>query len=131
TQQRPNIHIDDMVRAYEVLLQAPDALIDGKIYNAGYDNATVSEIAETVRRVVSQDDELGGDIDLEVVPTDDNRSYRISSEKIARDLGFRPSKTVEDAVHDLVAAFKDGRLKNTMDDIRYYNIKTMQALQLG
>jgi nucleoside-diphosphate-sugar epimerase len=131
TQQRPNIHIDDMVRAYELLLEAPDEQIDGKIYNAGYDNATVLEIAETVRRVVSQDNELGGVIDLEVVPTDDNRSYRISSEKIARDLGFKPSRTVEDAVRDLVSAFKDGRLKNTMDDIRYYNIRTMQALQLS
>ena len=131
TQQRPNIHIDDMVRAYEVLLQAPDELIDGKIYNAGYDNATVLEIAETVRRVVSQDNELGGDIDLEIVPTDDNRSYRISSEKIARDLDFRPTRTIEDAVRDLVSAFKDGRLNNTMDDVRYYNIRTMQVLQLS
>jgi nucleoside-diphosphate-sugar epimerase len=91
----------------------------------------VLEIAETVQRVVSQDNELGGDIDLEIVPTDDNRSYRISSEKIARDLDFRPTRTIEDAVRDLVSAFKDGRLKNTMDDIRYYNIRTMQALRLS
>ena len=124
------IPVLDMVRAYELLLQAPDELIDGKIYNAGYDNATVLEIAETVRRVVSQDNELGGDIDLEIVPTDDNRSYRISSEKIARDLDFRPTRTIEDAVRDLVSAFKDGRLNNTMDDIRYYNIRTMRVSQL-
>ena len=131
TQQRPNLHIDDMVRAYELLLEVPDELIDGNVYNAGCGNATVMEIAETVRGVVSQDNEFGGVIDLEVVATDDNRSYRISSEKIRRDLGFTPKKTVEDAVRDLVAAFKDGRLKNTMDDIRYYNIKTMQAEQLS
>ena len=130
-QQRPNIHIDDMVRVYELMLEVPDSSIGGKIYNAGYDNASVMEIAETVRRVVSQDNEIGGDVELEIVPTDDNRSYRISSERIARELGFKPTKTVEDAVRDLVSAFKDGRLTDTMNDIRYYNIKTMQSLMLS
>jgi nucleoside-diphosphate-sugar epimerase len=130
-QQRPNIHIADMVRAYEVLLEAPAEKIDGKVYNAGWDNATVMEIAETVRRVVSQDNVFGGDIGLEVVPTDDNRSYRISSRKIADELGFVPTHTIEDAVRDLVAAFKDKRLQDTMADSRYYNIKRMQEIRLA
>ncbi len=129
-QLRPNIHIDDMVRLYETVLILPDKQIDGKIYNAGYDNATVADLAQTVKRVVEQDNELGGEIALDAVPTDDNRSYHVSSQKIAKELGFRPEKTVEDAVRDLVAAFKDGRLPNTMDGIAYYNIKTMQALGL-
>jgi len=80
--------------------------------------------------VVERDNELGGPIELETVPTDDNRSYRVSSKKIANELGFRPEKTIEDAVRDLMAAVKDGRLKNTMNDSRYYNIKTMQAIDL-
>jgi nucleoside-diphosphate-sugar epimerase len=129
-QLRPNIHIDDMVRLYETVLVLPDKQIDGKIYNAGYDNATVTDLAETVKRVVEQDNELGGEIALDIVPTDDYRSYHVSSQKIAKELGFKPQKTVEDAVRDLVAAFKDGRLTNTMDGIAYYNIKTMQALGL-
>lgn len=129
-QLRPNIHIDDMVRFYELALELPGERIDGKIFNAGYDNAPVLELAETVRRVVQQDNELGGDIDMEIVPTDDNRSYHVSSRKAAEELGFTSKKTIEDAVRDLVAAFKDGRLSDTMDDIRYYNIKTMQALGL-
>jgi nucleoside-diphosphate-sugar epimerase len=111
-------------------LALPDEKIDGKVYNAGYDNATVMELATMVKRVVETDNEFGGRIDLEVVPTDDNRSYKVSSKKIASELGFVPRKTIEDAVRDLLAAFKDGRLKNTMDDARYYNIKTMQAAKL-
>ena len=106
-------------------------MIDGKIYNAGYDNETVLEIAETVRKVVSQDNVLGGTIDLEVVPTDDNRSYHVSSEKIARRARLQAQKTLRTPSAISSSAFKDGRLKNTMDDIRYYNIKTMQALQLS
>lgn len=129
-QLRPNIHIDDMVRLYETTLQLPDEQIDGRIYNAGYDNSSVADLAALVKRVVEQDNELGGEIAIETVPTDDNRSYHVSSRKIAQELGFRPQKTVEDAVRDLLAAFKDNRLRRTLDDPRYYNIKTMQALGL-
>jgi nucleoside-diphosphate-sugar epimerase len=129
-QLRPNIHIDDMVRLYETTLELPDEAIDGKTYNACYDNASVADLAAMVKRVVEQDNEVGGEIGIETVPTDDNRSYHVSSRKLAQELGFKPQKTVEDAVRDLLAAFKDGRLQRTMDDPRYYNIKTMQALGL-
>ncbi|MDP2295752.1 MAG: SDR family oxidoreductase [Pseudolabrys sp.] len=129
-QLRPNIHIQDMVDVYELALSAPAEVIDGKIYNAGFDNQSVEELAEIVRRVVQQDNVVGGPIGLEVQPTDDNRSYHVSSAKIAKELGFKPKRNIEDAVRDLVAAFKDGRLQNTMDDKRYYNIKTMQAISL-
>lgn len=130
SQMRPNIHIDDMCRIYEVALDLPAEKIDGKVYNVGFDNATVMELAHIVKGVVEKDNHYGGTIDLEVVPTDDNRSYKVSSKKIADELGFVPEKTIEDAVRDLLAAFKDGRLKHTMDDIGYYNIRTMQAVNL-
>ena len=129
-QLRPNIHIDDMVRLYETVLQLPDNVIDGGIYNAGYDNSSVSNLAAMVKRVVEQDNQFGGEITVETVPTDDNRSYHVSSRKIAKELGFKAEKTVEDAVRDLLAAFKDGRLEGSMSDPRYYNIKTMQARDL-
>jgi nucleoside-diphosphate-sugar epimerase len=129
-QLRPNIHIDDMSRLYEMVLTLPDEMIDGKVYNAGLDNASVRDLAEIVKSVVEKDNEVGGVIELETVPTDDNRSYRVSSKKIAKELGFKPQKTIEDAVRDLVSAIKDGKLKDTMNDKRYYNIKTMQAIDL-
>lgn len=129
-QLRPNIHIDDMVRLYETVLQLPDKMIDGGVYNAGYDNSSVSDLAAMVKRVVEQDNEFGGEIAIETLPTDDNRSYHVSSRKIAQALGFKAEKTVEDAVRDLLAAFKDGRLEGSMSAPRYYNIKTMQTRDL-
>jgi hypothetical protein len=63
-------------------------------------------------------------------PTDDHRSYHISSEKIRRELGFVARRGLEGAVRDLAAAFRAGKIPNPMDDIRYYNVKTMQALNL-
>lgn len=129
-QLRPNIHIDDMCRLYSMTLTLPTEAIDGKVYNAGYGNASVMDIAETVRRVVEADNMFGGKIDLVVEPTEDSRSYRVSSQKIKLELGFTADKSIEDGVRDLLAAFKDGRLKDTMSDRRYYNIRTMQAAGL-
>jgi nucleoside-diphosphate-sugar epimerase len=129
-QLRPNIHIDDMAALYELMLEVPDERIDGGVYNVGYENDSVMNIAQTVKRLVEKDNAIGREIKLEVVPTNDNRSYHISSEKIARELGFRPKKTVEDAVRGLLSAFKEGKLPNSMTDGRYFNIKTMQTIDL-
>ena len=123
-QMRPNIHIEDMVQAYIKSLEWPDEAIDGKIFNVGFDNFTVSEIANKVRKVV------GEDIEIVTTPTDDNRSYHVSSAKIKKELGFVAEHSVEDAVRDLVASFQAGKIPNAMTDSRYYNIKTMQKINL-
>jgi len=123
-QKRPNIHIADMADVYLRVLEAPADQIAGKTFNAGYENHTVTQLAETIRSVV------GRSTEIVTTPSDDNRSYHISSDKIRRELGFTPSHTIEDAVRGLVANFDAGRIPNPMTDIRYYNIKTMQALQL-
>jgi nucleoside-diphosphate-sugar epimerase len=123
-QMRPNIHIADMVDVYLKALEWPDEVIDGKIYNVGYENYKVIEIAEMVRKVVGQE------VEIVTTPTDDNRSYHVSSQKIRRELGFVAQHSVEDAVCDLVAAFQAGQIPDPMTDIRYYNIKMMQHLRL-
>ncbi|MBI5629797.1 MAG: NAD-dependent epimerase/dehydratase [Elusimicrobia bacterium] len=123
-QMRPNIHIEDMADLYVRSLEWPDEAVDGKIYNAGYHNHKVRQIAEMVRRVV------GPDVEIETVPTDDHRSYHISSEKIGRELGFLPKRSIEDAIRDLSAAYAAGKIPNPLTDIRYSNIKTIQSLRL-
>lgn len=123
-QMRPNIHIEDMAQAYIKSLEWPDEAIDGKIFNVGFDNFTVSEIADKVRKVV------GEDIEIVTTPTDDNRSYHVSSAKIKKELGYVAEHSVEEAIHDLVAAFQVGKIPNPMTDNRYYNIKIMQELKL-
>ncbi len=129
-QMRPNINIEDMTDLYLKVLELPEEKISGKIYNAGYQNHTVKELAEMVKRVVEREVSNGKKIDIVTTPSDDKRSYHISSEKIKRELGFIPKYTVEDAILSLVDAFKAGKLPNSMTDPRYFNIKTMQQLQL-
>jgi len=123
-QLRPNIHIEDMTDLYILLLAAPDAAVDGKVWNAGYHNLKVMEIAERVRA------KIGSNVEIVVTPTDDHRSYQVSSEKIRRDLGFIARRSVEDAVVDLRDAFTAGKVPNSMTDDRYYNIKRMQNRRL-
>lgn len=124
-QFRPNIHIDDVSDLYVLMLALPDEKIAGKTWNAGYENQTINEIAEIVR-------DNAGRAGVEIVkePTNDHRSYRISSEKIKRDVGFVPQHSIADAVTDLVSAFKSGKIPNSMSDPKYFNIKTMQAISL-
>jgi nucleoside-diphosphate-sugar epimerase len=123
-QLRPNIHIADMVEAYKVLIEADKEKIAGKIFNAGYENQPVSKIAETVKNVV------GTDVKLVTTPSDDNRSYHISSQKIKDELGFETTHTIRDAVEDLCAAFDKGLLPNSINDEMYFNIKRMQNVKL-
>ena len=124
SQLRPNIHIADMVEVYLRALQWDDAQIDGRIYNAGYENHSVLQLAEIVKAGV------GPHVTMEVLPTNDPRSYHVSSDKIRRELGFTPGHTIEQAVRGLVDAFQAGKLPNALDDPRYFNIKLMQRVAL-
>ena len=123
-QLRPNIHIADMVEIYVVLLNAPKEKIAGEIFNGGYENHSVLQLAETVRDVI------GEDVVLKTTPTDDNRSYHVSSKKIADRLGFKASHTIKDAVSDIKNAFEKGLLPNSLEDEMYFNINRMKSINL-
>jgi len=123
-QMRPNLHIEDMTDFYCFLLELPDSRVHKKIYNVGYENYKVKDIAEMVRKTVDPK------LPIKTTPTDDNRSYQVSSKKVKEELGYVPKRSIEEAILDLKKAFEDGKIPNPMDDIRYYNIKIMQAINL-
>ena len=128
SQLRPNLHIQDMCDLYQLLIELPAEKIAGQTFNAGYQNLSIMEIAQTVRKVVKEEYPEKGDIEIVTTPTDDIRSYHINSDKIARVIGFKPKHTIEDAVRDLCKAFKAGKLPNYMTDDIYYNVKRMKRL---
>lgn len=124
SQMRPNLNIQDMTDLYLKTLEYEHEQIHGKIFNAGYENHTVMDIAKMVQSVI------GEDIPIEVVPTDDNRSYHVSSEKIKKELGFVPKYTLIDAIKSLKQAFDLGWVKDPMNNSLYYNIKRMKEINL-
>jgi len=129
-QTRPNIHIEDITDLYVGLLELPSEKISGETYNAGYQNKSINELACIVRDVISRELPRNLGPKIKKTPSNDQRSYRISSEKIKRCLNYVPKFTIEDAVRDLLKAFILGRLPHSMTDMLYYNIKTMKALNL-
>jgi len=127
-QLRPNLHIQDMCDLYELLLKVPDEKIAGQTFNAGYQNMSIMDIANVVKRVVEQEFPEKAPIEVVTTPSNDPRSYHINSDKIARVLGFRARYTIEDAVRGLCQAFKAGLLPDSMTDDIYYNVRRMKRL---
>ena len=128
SQLRPNLHIQDYVDLCKLLLEAPDEKIANGVYNCGFQNMSIMDIALVVKKVVEEEFSDNDEIEIKTTPTDDIRSYHINSDKIKRELGFAPSHSIEEAVRDLCQAFRDGKLPNSFDDDSYYNVRTMQAI---
>lgn len=124
-QLRPNINLKDVVRVYELLLSASSEKINGEIFNAGFQNRTVEELAIVVKNVIGD-----SRITFEYVPTDDMRSYHINSDKIREVLGFKPKYTIEDGVQTLVDAYNKNLIIDGLTNPFYYNIKLMQKVDL-
>ena len=127
-QMRPNLHIEDMVDAYELMLSAPHEKIHGETFNIGFQNHSIADLALIVQRVVREEMPEREEVDIVTTPSDDTRSYHVNSDKIYRTLGFRPKRTVEDAVRDLVHAFGNHLLDDSFDDDWYYNVRTMKRI---
>jgi nucleoside-diphosphate-sugar epimerase len=110
-QVRPNIHIDDITDLYLFLLDHPE---HRGIYNAGFENLSIREIAE---RVAAQ-----FPAEILVQGANDPRSYRVNSDKLLA-TGFAPKKTVNDAIREIIAKYQRGELK---DEDRFHNLRWMQ-----
>ena len=131
SQQRPNIHIEDITDLYVQLLDIPDHKIAGEIFNAGYQNHTIADIAQIVKNVVEEEMPEKRPITIETTPSNDLRSYHVSSKKIAKTLGYTPQRSIEDAVRDICKAFRSGKLPNSLEDDQYINVKTVQKIGLN
>jgi nucleoside-diphosphate-sugar epimerase len=127
-QKRPNIHIEDITDLYVRLLELPAELIAGQAFNAGYENHTVAQLAELVRQVVEEEYPQKAPIRVETTPSNDLRSYHVSSRKIGQRLGWKPRRTIEDAVRDLCRAFKAGRYPDSMTNDNYVNVRAIKKL---
>ena len=131
SQLRPNLHIQDYCDAVQLFLTAPADKVQNETFNVGYQNLSLMEIAELVRRVVGEEMPDRKAVDIVTTPTDDVRSYHINSDKIKRVLGYQPQRTIEDAVRELCQAFLARKLPNSMEDDRYYNVRLLKKAEGG
>jgi nucleoside-diphosphate-sugar epimerase len=126
-QQRPNLHVQDMCDLYRLLLEVDDVRIAGEVFNVGYDNQKIIDLASIVKRVVQEQFPERGAIAIVTTPTNDIRSYRVTAKKITDRLGFKPKRSVEDAVRDLCRAFKAGLLPDAFTADKYHNVRVLKA----
>jgi nucleoside-diphosphate-sugar epimerase len=128
SQLRPHIHLRDLCQYYCELIEMDAEKVAGRVFNAGYQNNSVAELADIVARVVEQ--KLRKRVDIETTSTNDPRSYHISSCKIQEELGLHPELKIEDAVAELIDAFEAGKIPNPLEDDHYYNVKLMKRVSL-
>jgi nucleoside-diphosphate-sugar epimerase len=114
-QTRPNIHIDDITNVYIHFLKNPE--VTG-IYNAGFENISILDIANMVSHKTNAE--------IEVKPSNDPRSYRINSDKLLK-TGFKPIKNVENAIQEMIDLYRNGTLKDLEEN---YNLKWMEKNKL-
>ena len=115
-QVRPNIHIDDITDVYLHLLDHPG--ITG-IYNAGFENISIKDIAKLVTKYLP--------VEIEITDSNDPRSYRINSDKLLA-TGYKPKKTVEDAIKEIIEKYHSGILR---DEDHFYNLRWMEKTVLS
>jgi nucleoside-diphosphate-sugar epimerase len=128
-QMRPNLHVQDYCDAVLMFLDVEDDLIRNQIFNVGFQNMSIRDLALLVKKVVEEEFPEKGEIGIETTLTNDNRSYHINSDKVTRAIGFKPRHTIEEAIRDLCRAFKLGALPNSMEDDQYYNVRTLKKIQ--
>jgi nucleoside-diphosphate-sugar epimerase len=118
-QIRPNVHIRDIVSAYIHFIDNPELL---GIFNIGFENFSIKEIANKVVGVI--------DAEVDIIPSNDPRSYRIDSTKLL-DTGFEPKSGILNAIKDIQKRFEAGTLKETDDCHNLLWMKKNRIFELG
>ena len=131
SQLRPNLHILDYCDLLDLLISAETPKIQNKIFNVGYQNLSIMEIAKIVREVVLKEFAKKEEILIEVQKSNDLRSYHINSDKIREELNFIPKYTIEDAVIEICDAFKKNSFTDALNNTKYFNVKRIKELNIS
>ena len=114
-QARPNIHIEDITDVYLHFMNRPECT---GIFNAGFENITILEIANLITKYIPAE--------IIVTESNDPRSYRINSDKLLA-TGFKPKKNVEYAIKEIIESYRSGFLR---DEDHFYNLKWMEKKKI-
>ena len=127
-QLRPNLNIKDYCSVVDLLLNSESHKITNQIFNVGYENMSINQLAELVKKIYEK--KYSETVEIVKTVSDDNRSYHINSDKIGELLNFKPKFSIDDAVESLFYAFENIQLGDTFFNDIYYNVKRMQNLKI-
>jgi nucleoside-diphosphate-sugar epimerase len=127
-QLRPNLHIQDYCDVVLRFIKADSRIVCNQIYNVGYENLSIINIAKQVKKVIEK--KINENIIIKVKKSSDQRSYHINSKKIYNHLKFKPKRNIEFAIIEIYEAFKKGLIKNPFSNDIYYNVKTLKRINV-
>ena len=128
-QLRPNLHINDYCDAVILLIKVDKEKVKNKIFNIGYQNMSINQLANIVKKVVEEKFPQKKPIKIVKTKSNDNRSYHINSDKIKNELDFIPKRTIENAVEDLCLAFKNNQIKESFTNDFYFNVNRLKNIK--
>jgi len=108
--KRPFVHIKDVVRAYQAIINAPKEKIAGQIFNIGSEDQNF-EMGNLAQEIVKHS---GIKCEVELSDTNDHRSYFASFEKIKNAIGFSAKHTVNEGVKEMYDTLSSGKLDDTI-----------------
>lgn len=121
-QVRPVLNIKDMVRFYELLIEAPKELIQAEAFNIAEGNYTLLQLGKKVSKINKSQ--------IEITETKDKRSYHVDVSKMKKVLKFKCKYSIDDAIKSLITAYENGQIKDGLNNPLYYNIKRMKEINL-
>ena len=128
-QLRPNLHVLDYCDVVRLLLVAPSEKIKNEVFNVGYQNMSIKEIAELVKKVVEKEISNEKKIEIEIQSSNDNRSYHINSDKIFNSLGYKAKRGLDEAIKVLCESFKKGLIPNSFENDIYFNVRRLKKIK--
>jgi nucleoside-diphosphate-sugar epimerase len=121
---RPLVDVTDLCRVYIACVEAPDALVHGKIFNVVEKNYRILELAHWVREAFKPIKKVEIEVDYTSYKT---RSYRVSGQRIETVLGVKPLVAVKDSVEMMLRMIHSNSHLDLFNP-RYYNIQWMTLL---
>ncbi len=108
---RPYVHVRDAARAVAMVLDTPDAKVNGEVFNVGdsRENYQKKQLVDLILPHLP-------DATVEYVhKTEDPRDYRVAFEKIQQQLGFSVSRTVTDGIREVIDLVEEGLISDYSD----------------
>jgi nucleoside-diphosphate-sugar epimerase/CBS domain-containing protein len=121
SQWRPNVHVQDVVRAFVAAIEAPKEIIDRQVFNLGSEreNYRIAELGDLVKKALP--DTTIKTVDAAI----DKRDYRVGFDRIEQTLNWSAKVTVPDGIQEIIEAYRQKKFDHYSDKI-YSNLKHLQ-----
>lgn len=120
-QWRPLVHVNDVSKAFQMAMEAPDSKVGGQAFNVVGENYKINNLADRISKITGAEVEIkavGGDI----------RSYNVSGDKFRQQLQFNNDKRIEHGVKEIYEALENNVFKDPLQNTKYYCVEHLKKM---